>query len=343
MNVRSYYMNRIMKFTKALFFCITLIISSTVSAQFQSHNLFVEIDVSKTGNEIIKYGRIVYDEKNSPRRIYFKKNVNKAMFLDTLSSDLKELPLEKRNTLFYIHGMWASGWSFLKGNHRKMQTEMWSNKANPNGMVVTVIWHCKLKYFENKEMALKSGKILAPLIRQIHDVNALASDNSKTNYMIHSMGHRVFEAIWQDQLTENMKYHADNIVMAGADLETNAFEDGEVLGNIDYLSKDIMLYVHNNDRVLGVSKVINDKNRLGLDGIQNLDKVSNSILQVDVSVIIDNEDAPSKLSNHRYFYMSPTVRKDIALFYQDLAKEKFPRRKKLNHPKRVILEMSQDE
>ena len=341
--MRSYYMNRIMKFTKALYFCLILIISSTVTAQFQSHNLFVEVDVSKTGDEIVKYGRIVYNEKNSPRRKYFKKDTNKAMFLDTLSSDLNEFPLEKRNTLFYIHGMWASGWSFLKGNHRKMQTEMWSNKANPNGMVVTVIWHCKLNYFENKEMALKSGKILAPLIRQIHDVCALASDNSKTNYLIHSMGHRVFEAIWQDQFTENMKYHADNIVMAGADLETNAFEDGEVLRNIDYFSKDIVLYVHNNDRVLGVSKVINGKNRLGLDGIQNLDKVSNSILQVDVSVIIDNEDAPSRLSNHIYFYTSPTVRKDIALFYKDLAKEKFPRRKKLNHPKRAILEMPQDD
>ena len=113
--------------------------------------------------------------------------------------------------------------------------------------------------------------------------------------------------------------------------------------NIGYFSKDIVLYVHNNDRVLGVSKVINDKNRLGLDGIQNLDKVSNAILQVDVSVIIDNEDAPSRLSNHIYFYMSPTVRKDIALFYQDLAKKKFPRRKKLNHPKRVRLEMPQDD
>ena len=77
-----------------------LIISSTVSAQFQSHNLFVEVDVSKTGDEIVKYGRIVYNEKNSPRRKYFKKDVNKAMFLDTLSTDLNELPLEKRNTLF---------------------------------------------------------------------------------------------------------------------------------------------------------------------------------------------------------------------------------------------------
>lgn len=332
-----------MKITKGLLLSLTLIISSSVSAQFQSQNLFVEIDVSKTGREIVKYGRIVYEQNHSPKRKYFNKDVNKAMFLDSLSSDLKSLPIEKRNTLFYIHGMWASSWSFLKGNHKKMQAEMWNHKSNPNGMVVTVIWHCKLKYFENKEMALRSGKILSPLIRQIHEVSASASDSSKTNYIIHSMGHRVFEAIWQDQLKEDMKYHADHIVMAGADLESYAFESGEVLGDIDYFSNDIVLYVHNNDRVLGVSKLINEKDRIGLDGIRDLDKVSNAILQVDVSVINDNEDAPSKLSNHRYFYMSPTVRKDIALFFQDVERVKFPRRKKLDHSNRVMLEMPKDD
>lgn len=331
-----------MKITKAFFFFIILLLNTTAYAQLQSKNLFVEIDVSATGDEIVKYGRISYDEKNVPKRKYFRKDVRKEMFLDSLAYDLESLPLEKRNTLFYIHGMWAYQWSFLKGNHKKMQREMWANNANPNGMVVTVIWHCKVKYSENEEMALKSGKILSPLIRQIHDVTASASTNSKTNYMIHSMGHRVFQAIWEGYLLEDMQHHAEHILMAGSDLETNAFEKGEILENIEYLSNDIMLYVHNNDRTLGVSKVVNGQDRLGLDGIQDLDKVSDAIWQVDVSVINDNEDAASKFSNHRYFYMSPTVRKDVALFYQGVAKDKIPRRKELNGPRRWMLEMPEE-
>lgn len=328
-----------MKITKAFLFFIILLVNTTAYAQLQSKNLFVEIDVSATGDEIVKYGRIFYDEKNVPNRKYFKKDVRKEMFLDSLAYDLESLPLEKRNTLFYIHGMWAYQWSFLKGNHKKMQREMWANKINPNGMIVTVIWHCKVKYSENREMALKSGKVLSPLIRQIHDVTASASTNSKTNYMIHSMGHRVFQAIWEGYLLEDMQYHAEHILMAGSDLKTIAFEKGEILENIEYLSQDIMLYVHNNDRTLGVSKAINGKDRLGLNGIQDLDKVSDAIWQVDVSVINDNEDAASKFSNHRYFYMSPTVRKDVALFYQGVTKDKIPRRKELNHPRRWMLEM----
>lgn len=328
-----------MKITKALFLFILIATSAAIDAQIQSQNLFIEIDVSATGDEILRYGRIAYIEDHTPDRQYFEGTDTKIMFLDSLAQDLKLLPEEKRNTLFYIHGMWAYKWSFLKGNHKKMQTDMWANTANPNGMIVTIIWHCKVNYTENSEMALKSGKILSPLIREIHDITDKASTESTTNYMIHSMGHRVFQAIWEGHMIEDMPYHAGHILMAGSDIETNSFEKGEILENIGYLSDDILVYVHNNDRTLGMSKMLNKKDRLGLQGILDLDKVSPAIWQVDISIITDNEDPPSKFSNHRYFYMSPTIRKDVALFYQGVAKHKIPRRKELKHPRQLMLKM----
>lgn len=328
-----------MKTTTYFFLFIALFASFSLYAQTPSQNLFIEIDVSEKGDQIVRYGRIVYNEDLKPKRNYFEGKDKRNMFLDTLSKSLEELPIEKRNTLFYIHGMWAYKWSFLKGNHKKMQEDMWANNANPNGMIVTVIWHCKVNYFENRKMALLSGKVLSPLIRQIHDRTADASINSVTNYLIHSMGHRVFQTIWEGHLKENMKYHAGYILMAGADIETNAFEQGEILEKIGYLSDNILIYVHNNDRTLGMSKMLNDKDRLGLQGVLNLDKVAESILEVDVSVITDNEDAPSKFSNHRYFYMSPTIRKDAALFFQGVDIDKMPRRKELDHPRRWMLKM----
>lgn len=304
-----------------------------------SQNLFIEIDVSASGDELVRYGRINYAEDYTPERVYFDSINGEQLFLDTLSQSLTSLPEEKRNTLFYIHGMWAYKWSFLKGNHKKMQTDMWANDTNPNGMIVTIIWHCKVKYFDNKEMALQSGKILSPLVRRIHEVTASSGPKSNTNYLIHSMGHRVFQTIWEGHLTEDMEHHAQYIVMAGADIEPNSFEKDEILENIGYLSNQIMVFVHNNDRTLGMSKMLNNKDRLGLQGISDLDKVSNSIFQLDVSVITDNEDPPAKFSNHRYFYMSPTVRKDLALFFQGIPKDKMPRRKELNHPRKFMLEM----
>ncbi len=331
-----------MKSIKSILFFVLILTCSIITAQSPSQNLFIEIDVSANGDEIERYGRIEYSEDNTPKRVYFEGDNRKQMFLDTLDSSLKILPQNKRNTLFYIHGMWAYKWSFLKGNHKKMQNDMWANAVNPNGMIVTIIWHCKMQYFENKDMAIKSGKILSPLIRQIHDVTAAASTQSQTNYMIHSMGHRVFQSIWENQLFEDMQYRAEHILMAGSDLETNAFEKGEILENIEYLSNDILLYVHNNDRTLGMSKMVNGKDRLGLQGINDLEKVSKSILQVDVSVINDNEDTPSKFSNHRYFYMSPTIRKDVALFFMGVPIDKVPRRKELNHPRKLMLEMPED-
>lgn len=324
------------------FFLLAIVINFSLFGQSPSQNLFIEIDVADQGDDLVRYGRIVYNEDLSPKRHYFEGANKRDMFMDTLAKDLSELPVEKRNTLFYIHGMWAYKWSFLKGNHKKMQKDMWANTANPNGMVVTVIWHCKVNYFENRKMALQSGKILSPLIRQIHDVTESASTESSTNYLIHSMGHRVFQNIWEGHLKKDMSYRAERIVMAGADIEPNSFEQGEILANIGYLSDNILIYVHNNDRTLGMSKILNKEDRLGMHGILDLDKVSNSILLVDVSVVNDNEDPPSKFSNHRYFYMSPTVRKDMALFYQGVDRDKMPRRKVLNHDKRWMLMLPQE-
>ena len=85
--------------------------------------------------------------------------------------------------------------------------------------------------------------------------------------------------------------------------------------------------------------MINKVDRLGLGGIKNLDQVTESITQVDVSVITDNEDPPSKFSNHRYFYMSPTIRKDMALFFLGEGRKKIPRRKRLGHDRKYMLEM----
>lgn len=328
-----------MRFPKVIILLFSVLVSSNVEAQIPSKNLFVEIDVSKSGDEMIRYGRIIYDDNYKTKRSFFEGEEVRQMFLDSLSQDLALLPPAKRNTLFYIHGMWAYQWSFLKGNHKKMQSDMWANNINPNGMVVTIIWHCKVKYDENKMMALNSGKILSPLVRQIHDITSETSPNSTTNYMIHSMGHRVFQNIWNDHFSKDMNYSAGHILMAGADLETNTFEKGEALEGIGYLSNNILVYRHNNDRTLGVSKMLNNEDRLGFDGIRDINKISKSITQVDVSVITDNEDPPSKFSNHRYFYMSPTVRKDIALFFMDANKESIPRRKELGHERNLMLEM----
>jgi len=331
-----------MKLIHCFFFILAFVTSNSIFGQTPSQNLFVEIDVSAEGDEILKYGRIVYNDELKPKRQYFEGENRREAFLDSLTYSLDELPIENRNTLFYIHGMWAYKWSFLKGNHRKMQEDMWANKTNPNGMVVTIIWHCKVNYFENRKMALQSGKVLSPLIRQIHDLTAASSTSATTNYLIHSMGHRVFQAIWDGHLAKEMKYQAEHIVMAGADIEPNSFEKGEILENIGYLSDHILIYVHNNDRTLGMSKMLNKEDRLGMHGVLNLDKVTSSIIQVDVSVINDNEDPPSKFSNHRYFYMSPTIRKDVTLFYQGVDYDKMPRRKELNHSRRWMLQMPQE-
>lgn len=305
----------------------------------QVANLFIEVDVDKNEEEMIRYGHITYNEDFRARKIYWADDIDEDHFVDSVRTQLALLDPAKRNILLYIHGMKGDSWGFLGDSHEVMQREMWSHDQHQYGLFMTIIWKCGTTYHGNVDDALHTGKKIAPLVHRIHNESESISDKTKISYLVFSMGNRVFQGIWADELEHNERCSIHQLIMTGADLETNIFEPGQTYEYIDRLAERVLVYRHNNDRTLGFSKAFNGQGRLGLQGIADLNKVSPKIIQVDVSLIDDNEDLSSSFTNHRYFYMSPTVRRDLFLTLNgEYTPDLLPRRKRLGHDRRYLLE-----
>lgn len=295
---------------------------------------FVEVDEVKDSIVYTKSGEFLLSQDEELSREYW--DLNNSSLVDTLKHQLSLLPKEKRNIIIYIHGLWGNTWQPFSECNRALQKNIWSQEDSPYGLQVSLMWNGKLNYDDNVSRALRSGALMRDLVQEIHQL--AEEEDGHVSYLIHSMGHRVFQGLWSDQFDKG-EYSAKHIIMAGADLHTDTFEEGKPMDNIEHFAESVTVQVHNNDRTLGVSQAINKRGRLGRSGIKDLDLVPDIVRQVDVSVIDDLEFFGAKFSNHRYYYASPTVREDMIniLWHKDIVGVQ-PARTKLDHEKRFKLE-----
>jgi esterase/lipase superfamily enzyme len=182
------------------------------------------------------------------------------------------------------------------------------------------------------KIARKKGDYLGPFLNELVSCQA---EETKISFLCHSMGNRIFQHMMLSSgLIENGEQVIDHYIAAGADIESKVFDKGKPLENLNKVIKDVTIYVHNNDRSLKMSKLINKNKRLGLNGLDPY-KMPENFSIIDVSVVTDHMNFSLSMSNHRYFYMSPTVAKDIKrmIWEKDFATQK----KKLDHPRRLKL------
>jgi hypothetical protein len=263
-------------------------------------------------------------EKQDPQ------DIHQEEFIHKLDSTLLALPEEKRNILIYIHGMWAHRDFFQEEVLTRVREDVLNDGSSPYGLVLSVIWHSGMNYHENVIHAFNVGEYYGPAIEQVLQLPA-----NSVSVMAHSMGNRVFQGIY----TRLDKSHFaeppfDKILFIAADLEANIFDNGQPLCDIGGVCLEPIIYVHNNDRSLGLSRALNENERLGLNADASTCEGNPLLRIIDVSAVDDNEGFGPSLSNHRYFYTSPTVRKDL---YYSLHGEYNPSREILNNPRRLKL------
>ena len=255
---------------------------------------------------------------------------DRNIFVNTLDSVFQELPEDHRNILIYIHGMWAHKDFFQEEVLTKIRADALNGGESPYGLVVSVIWHSGMNYFDNSKHALAVGKYYSSYIQDILNLNA-----KEISVMCHSMGNRVFQGVLTQVDENNFKDPPfSKALLIAADLEENIFESGQPLQHVDKYVTSPIIYVHNNDRSLGMSRALNENDRLGLNADDETILANPSLQIIDVSTVDDNEGFGPSLSNHRYFYTSPTVRKDL---YFSLHGKENPQRITLNNNKRLKL------
>jgi len=274
-------------------------------AKTQNLHLYFE---RADSTEIIEMGYLVASEGEFEHHAVEDEN-GKEEILEVLQKYLQES--KNGNIIFYIHGMMAHTKWYQKMVHNKLNQDLYTQEKNHADIVVSLVWHGTMDYPKNYEDAYNIGKSYFPLVEEIQALTKAYDDDREINFIMHSMGSRTFQGIYDRYLElEDPTWKAKNVLFVASDAPEDSFYKFGVFDKIDTIAEYIHVYKNEHDFTLGISRGLNSQDRIGLGGISDMTKVSDAISVIDVSILNDNEGI-MKLTGHRYFFESPTVRKDI--------------------------------
>lgn len=285
------------------------IISKFTEAKSDLTHFYIKIEGSHEAEFKMEYGRVTYDNEYEPKREADPAIKSMDSLISLIFSTLSEKNTsDKLNIL--IHGIWADKKFAWEKMIQSLSRDTYENGDNQQKVILSIIWDSSYDYKKGVRIARLKGDYLSSFLKDIIEEN---DKKYKINFLCHSMGNRVFQHMINesDLIDENEKI-IDQFVSVGADIESNTFEKGEPLYKLDEIINDITIYIHNNDRTLGMSQLLNSAERLGLSGVPDITALPDNIRTIDVSMITDHDDLTSKIGNHRYFYTSPSVRKDLS-------------------------------
>jgi len=296
---------------RTLSIIITVLTMTTSIIGQQTDNLshyYLKIKGSKPAKFKIEIGTVVYDSKMKPTQVEATDITDISELLIRLEQELgKDGASDRLNVL--IHGIWGNYQLAWKEMVKNLTENVYIIDDQKQKVMLSIIWDSSVNYVTGIKIARHKGDFLGELMKSLGKLN---NGQTKTTFLCHSMGNRIFQhMITSSGLLDQDLVSIDQYISAGADLESDIFEEDKPLHKLPNIVNDIIIFVHNNDRSLGMSKVINRNKRLGLHGIDNLESKPNNVLQVDVSTITDHLNLPSAISNHRYFYMNRTIMRDI--------------------------------
>jgi len=311
---------------------LVILFSSTspLTAQDMKH-YFIKVNGKHDGMEKAyqyEYGSVSTDE-NFKVKLQEEAYGGPEQFLDSIKV---KYPVADYDFNIYIHGMWANSGMHWRESASNLSKEVFSNIERPQ-VIVSFIWDAAILYPKSVSLARAKGKQISPIIHQLLVDNKGAHS---INILAHSMGNRVFEEaikpLWDKENIKISRYFS-----LAADLEDNIFNKNQPLENLSNICSDIYIYMHNNDRTLKVSKLINDNNRLGLEGI-NMELLKNETYKlIDVTLITDNEGIAADIFNHRYYYTSTIVKQDLNAI---LREKPSPLKKTLTSDNHYVLDPS---
>ncbi len=256
-----------------------------------------------------EFGSMTMDKNYKPERHPFEKDKELENWLDSITNSLQLLPQDRQNILVHIHGLWANKNPFFGEITSSLHQHVFAQESNPYGLVISIIWDAGFIYDQCRDVAYEKGKRSASIIKSIQQITNRTQ--SKLSILCHSMGNRVLHGIVDEYLnTESVWPIFNTCIMVAPDLESDIFSANNSFGQSEKIADQIIIYRHNTDRTLSMSRLINN-DRLGLNGLSDLGDVKDNMRLIDVSLLNDEQFPSAKLSRHRYYYTSPTARKDV--------------------------------
>jgi hypothetical protein len=326
---------------KHLYFFICLSICIPLSSQEAVPQIFIKMNWEDSLNTPINLGHYSFDEDFDVKIKTLHKGLpleDTTSFTTFIHPYLEKLKEDKSAVLFYIHGYSADSEYYQKFTNSRMQKHVYSMEESPYGLIVNLVWDRSKIYTTELTRSKQKGVLFAQYLRPLFQAYQDKFPDQLPSIISHSMGNRILEGLFEEmhKTVKGLLFHTT--IMACPDLEYDALHRSSTFSNLDSLSKEVILYVHNNDRVLTVASQSNKIDRLGHKGPENWDSLASNITIVDASLITDNKDLGSKFSNHRYFYTSNTGREDLIRSLGISTKEEFGSREVLDRPFRFVIQ-----
>jgi len=230
----------------------------------------------------------------------YKENPIKAYPFDSANhAEIKEILLGtgQENVLYYFHALYGSTDPFHKNSLKFLDGLGAVDKT------ISVVWHAyKIGYKKNWRESVDLGKKVSGVLQALWE-----TANKGNTVLCHSMGHRVFKGIIENLNTEAI--HFQLLLFAGADLDTDVFANN--LQVLPKISEKTVVYVNKKDRLLKISSKFHGKERLGLNGIANTQRVD-SLQNLEVVDVTHSEGRRFfRFTNHAYFKKDEGVIRDI--------------------------------
>lgn len=248
---------------------------------------------------------------------------SKAMF-----DELQSIMLTTTDVVVFIHGFNVS-WEEAVGSALALQEmlnrKMKNSPSNDKTLVVLFTWPSDgaavpyYSYLSDRHDSEASSNAFARGILKLRDFLINLQIESKANgrklchqdihLLCHSMGNFLLEQTLKHlyKFTPNSTYPRifDQIFLCAPDVEDNALEPGQALGDLPQLANTITLYFNRGDVAMNISKFTKAfADRLGRNGAARASVLHQKIHQVDCSLVVKGE------VEHSY-YLSGVVNDDI--------------------------------
>jgi len=237
---------------------------------------------------------------------------------------------QSKDSLILIHGFNVSFRAAVESaaNIRTRYEQISGGSYRPNIFVFS--WPSNGRLFEYKDDrhdAQTSGYAFArgleKLTRFLRNTENGQPCQQRINLIAHSMGNYVLRHALQETQKisgdRTLPRLFDNIILAAADEDNNAFEHDYKLARLPELGKHVTIYYNIEDQALTISDITKgNPDRLGQSGPSNPRQLPYKVAIVDVSNLV------STFSEHSYHVDDDDVVRDILGVLQGQSPDMFP-------------------
>ncbi|MBP6396790.1 MAG: alpha/beta hydrolase [Saprospiraceae bacterium] len=233
-----------------------------------------------------------------------------SLLPDQLYADFHEFAIhfsaihnESSQVLIYIHGFMADFEIFEQKAGFILQNQIFNPLFDKYPVVISLKWETSPDYRSSVLTGENTGSAFYEVLYSLLIHQRLAHVNLKWSFLCHSMGNRIFSGIAKADQAKLIKLKYGTICMMAADVSSSIFEDE--LDWLPMVAERIIVFVNKKDRTLEIANWLVTYPRLGKTGPV---VPHQNVFVIDATPINDHEGIVPKISKHRYYYASASIR-----------------------------------